>query len=226
LFLSISQAILSASLIKSILSLTNINPLVKISGPAKTSFVSLSKVAVIITIPLLLLTNGISTFQTDEFYNTESYNLSMPLSRKQIVLSKFIYTLIMLVISFIVGVILYGFVYIVFNPSNRGLNADMLKYLAMLEVTGLIFDSLLYPAIYKFGCEKSRLVLMGSIMLILGFVLLLNTYLSVLDIGTFDIEGVIDNIKKYAPYVLVVSSIILMIGSYFLSVFVYKKRDY
>ena len=181
---------------------------------------------VIITIPLLLLTNGISTFQTDEFYNTEAYNLSMPLSRKQIVLSKFIYTLIMLVISFIVGVILYGLVYIVFNPSPRGLNADMIKYLAMLEVTGLIFDSLLYPAIYKFGCEKSRLVLMGSIMLILGFVLLLNTYLSVLDIGTFDIEGIIDNIKKYLPYVLIFSSIVMMIGSYFLSVFVYKKRDY
>lgn len=74
----------------------------------------------------------------------------------------------------------------------------MLKYLVMLEVTGLIFDSFLYPAIYKFGCEKSRLVLVESIMVILGMVLILGDFISTLDIGNFDIEGVIANIKKYA----------------------------
>lgn len=102
----------------------------------------------------------------------------------------------------------------------------MLKYLVMLEVTGLIFDSFLYPAIYKFGCEKSRLVLMESIMVISGLVLILGDFISTLDIGTFDMEGVIDNIKKYAPYVLVACSILFTILSYFLSIYVYKKRDY
>ncbi len=48
----------------------------------------------------------------------------------------------------------------------------MLKYLVMLEVTGLIFDLFLYPAIYKFECEKSSLALMGSLMVILGLVLI------------------------------------------------------
>ena len=36
----------------------------------------------ICVLPVMLLSSGINTFQTDEFYNTDSYILSFPLSRK------------------------------------------------------------------------------------------------------------------------------------------------
>ena len=86
----------------------------------------------IIVLPIMLLTSGISTFQTDEFYNTESYTLSYPLTRKQIVLSKFIFTLVMLIISTYIGLIIYTLIYFIINPGYNGLNTSMIKELLML----------------------------------------------------------------------------------------------
>ena len=144
----------------------------------------------IIVLPIMLLTSGISTFQTDEFYNTESYTLSYPLTRKQIVLSKFIFTLVMLLISTYIGLMIYTLIYFIINPGYNGLNTSMIKELLMLEAASLIVDAIFYPIIYKYGCEKSRFVLMSIVMVLIGVFALLSIYINVFD-NVINFESII-----------------------------------
>lgn len=180
----------------------------------------------ICALPLLLLTNTINTFQTDEFFNTDSYTLSFPLTRKQIITAKFIYTFMMLVISFFIGLVIYYLIYFIVRPNHNGLNTDMLKYLIMLEGTSLLVDSIFYPIIYKVGCEKSRLVLLSIVMLLLGIGSILSVYINVFDKDFIDFVAIINFIQKNGVLVLGIVVSIAIVISYFLSIIFYNKRDF
>ena len=179
----------------------------------------------IIVLPIMLLTSGISTFQTDEFYNTESYTLSYPLTRKQIVLSKFIFTLVMLLISTYIGLMIYTLIYFIINPGYNGLNTSMIKELLMLEAASLIVDAIFYPIIYKYGCEKSRFVLMSIVMVLIGVFALLSIYINVFD-NVINFESIILFIENDGLQVLSVAVVILVFISYWLSNLFYKHKDF
>ena len=176
-------------------------------------------------LPVMLLSSGINTFQTDEFYNTESYILSFPLSRKKIVLSKYLFTLLMLLISTYIGLVIYYLISIIIHPGFNGLNADMLKQFLMLEFSALFVDSIFYPVIYKFGCEKSRLVLLSILMLLLGIGAIASVYINTANIK-IDFEKIVDFLQTYGVYTLGIFVAVCLTISYFLSIIFYKKKDY
>lgn len=180
----------------------------------------------ICALPLILLTNTINTFQTDEFFNTDSYTLSLPLSRRQIITARYIYTFIMVLAAFFVGLVLFYLIHFIIRPNHNGLNTDMLKYLIMLEGTSLLVDSIFYPVIYKVGCEKSRLVLLSIVMLLLGIGSVLSVYVNVFDKDFIDFVAIINFIQKNGVMVLSIIVTISIVISYFLSILFYKKRDF
>ena len=179
----------------------------------------------ICVLPVMLLSSGINTFQTDEFYNTDSYILSFPLSRKKIVLSKYIFTIIMLLISTYIGIMIYLIIFYTIHPGFNGLNTDMIKQLLMLEFSALFVDSVFYPVIYKFGCEKSRLVLLSIVMLLLGILSIASVYINTSNVK-IDFEALINTLQIYGVYILGGFVTISLIISYILSIIFYKKKDY
>ena len=179
----------------------------------------------ICVLPVMLLSSGINTFQTDEFYNTDSYILSFPLSRKKIVLSKYIFTIIMLIISTYIGLTLYFLINLIIHPGFNGLNTDMIKTLLMFEFSAVFVNSVFYPVIYKFGCEKSRLVLLSIVMLLLGIVSIASVYINTQNVK-IDFEWLVNTIQTYGVYILGVFDTICLVISYFLSILFYKKKDY
>ncbi len=180
----------------------------------------------ICALPLMLLTSGINTFQTDEFYNTESYMLSYPLSRKKIVLSKYAFTFLMLLLSTYLGFLIYFLIYFIIHPGMNGLNLDMLKHLLMIELAGVLVDSIFYPIIYKYGCEKSRFVLMSIVMLLLGIGSILSVYINVVNVNAINFEAIIQFIDKYGLLSLTLFVSISIIISYFLSLLFFRHKDY
>ncbi|MCH5167070.1 MAG: ABC-2 transporter permease [Erysipelotrichales bacterium] len=180
----------------------------------------------ICALPLTLLASTINTFQTDEFFNTESYTLSLPLSRIKIVTARFLYTILMLFISFFIGLVLYYLIRFTIRPGRNGLNTDMLKYLIMLESASLLVDSIFYPIIYKVGCEKSRLVLLSIVMLLLGIGSILSVYVNVFDNDFIDFVSIINFIQNNGVMVLGIIVTITTIISYFLSILFYRHRDF
>lgn len=180
----------------------------------------------ICALPVMLLTSTINTFQTDEFYNTESYTLSYPLSRAKIVSARFLYTLIMLVVAFFLGLVIYYLLYFTINPGFKALNTDMLKYLIMLEAASLLVDSIFYPVIYKVGCEKSRLVLMSIVMLLIGIGSVLSVYVNVFDNDFIDFVQVLKFIQNHGVVVLCSIVTVTTAIAYGLSILFYRHRDF
>ena len=181
---------------------------------------------VICALPLTLLASTINTFQTDEFFNTESYTLALPLSRKQIVSARFIYTIIMLFVAFFIGLVIYYLIHFIINPAYLGLNTDMLKYLIMLEFASLLVDSIFYPVIYKVGCEKSRLVLLSIVMLLLGIGSILSVYVNVFDNDFIDFVSILNFIQNHGVLVLGIAVVIATTIGYLLSILFYRHRDF
>lgn len=180
----------------------------------------------ICSVPIILLTSGINTFQTDEFYNTDAYTLSYPLSRKKIVSSKYLFTLVMMLISTYIGLMIYAGVSVFIHPGVNGLNTDMLKQLLMLEISSLLVDSIFYPIIYKYGCEKSRFVLMSIVMVLLGIGSILSVYINVFKKATINLEGIIKFIDQYGLASLTILVVVATIISYGLSILAYRHKDY
>lgn len=180
----------------------------------------------ICSVPIILLTSGINTFQTDEFYNTDAYTLSYPLSRKKIVSSKYLFTLVMMLISTYIGLMIYAGVSVFIHPGVMGLNTDMLKQLLMLEISSLLVDSIFYPIIYKYGCEKSRFVLMSIVMVLLGIGSILSVYINVFKKATINLEGIIKFIDQYGLASLTILVVVATIISYGLSILAYRHKDY
>lgn len=176
-------------------------------------------------VPIMLLSSGINTFQTDEFYNTESYILSFPYSRKQIVLSKYLFTLLMLLISTYVGLMIYVLIHFTIHPGFNGLNVDMIKQLLMWEFAAIFVDSIFYPVIYKYGCEKSRFVMMSILMVLLGLGAIASVYINTQNIQ-IDFEGIINFLQTYGVYALAGFVTVTFILSYIISIIVYKRKDY
>ncbi len=181
---------------------------------------------VICALPLILLTSTINTFQTDEFFNTDSYTLSFPFSRKQIITARFLYTFIMIIVAFFVGLVIYYLIHFIIRPNHNGLNTDMLKYLIMMEGTSLLVDSIFYPIIYKVGCEKSRLVLLSIVMLLLGLGSILSVYINVFNKDFIDFVAIVNFIQKNGVMVLGILVTVATIISYILSNIFYNKRDF
>jgi ABC-type transport system involved in multi-copper enzyme maturation permease subunit len=202
------------------------NLVVMFIGSMLLSYALANYTLAIITVPMALLTSGMNTFQTDEFYNTLSYTLSGPYSRVKMISARYLYTLLMAVISFFVGTIIFTIINFTLNPIIDALNVDMLRFLLMLELAGLLVDAVFYPIIYKYGCEKARFVLLSIVMLLLGVAAVVSVSFNIFDMAKLDWESIIKWMESNGVLVLSSISLILFAISYSLSILFFNKRDF
>ncbi len=155
----------------------------------------------------------LSTFSYDELNKWESYAFSFPDGRRNIVLSKYISTFILTLISYSlifilsIGLSLY--------LHNLNLGEMFITFLA--NMASIIFLlSIIYPIIFKFGIEKARIAILG---LIVGFVLIVTFF------GKLLSEDALIKIFNSALYVLPFVIIITLILSYLLSLKIMTKKE-
>ncbi len=99
----------------------------------------------------------ITSMSLDEYNKWDTYAVSMPVSRKSIVLSKYILGLgLNITITIIVCIVNFIFVYFGAN-SNYG---DVVATGLNIAGGGVLLLSILLPIIYKFGVEKARLLML------------------------------------------------------------------
>ena len=202
------------------------NQVVMLIGSLLLSYALGNYTLAIITVPMALLTSGITTFQTDEFYNILSFTLSGPYSRTKVIQARYLYTLIMAVVSFLIGGVIFALVNFILHPPIEALNYSMLGFLIMLELAGLVVDAVFYPIIYKYGCEKARFVLLSIVMLLLGISAVVSVSFNIFDLAHLDWESIIKWIEAHGIMVLSIFASTLLIISYFASILFFKKRDF
>ncbi|HBG5209276.1 TPA: ABC-2 transporter permease [Clostridioides difficile] len=166
---------------------------------------------------VLCTTMIVSTFSYDDLNKWDSYVLTMPINRNDIVLSKY---LTMLIFSFIgVLVSLIVSVTIGYFKNTIILNETLLINALILSIS-VCFGSLILPLIYKFGTERARLLM---ILCFLVPTLALLVFKSILEniSSPISIEIILNTLVYSLPFV----AILLFVISYFISSKIYSKKE-
>ena len=165
-------------------------------------------------LPLMGLIVCISTLSYDEYNNWHTYVTTLPQGKINVVKSKYITTIGMIIITTLIGIISSC----IMSKLKTNIILDESLYFFAGETLALVFMmSTLYPITFKFGAEKGR---MFSILLYAIAMVLIKF------IKIEGLEQLINNIKNFMPIIIVILSTILISISYIISKKIYLKREF
>ena len=160
----------------------------------------------------------LSTFSYDNYNNFDAYAISFPNGKRNIILSKYLATLILTFGTTILVLILAILIsYLKGNISNLG--ETSLTMLVEFLATVIIL-SIMYPIIFKFGIEKARLVIF---ILVFGLGILGGFLLKFVN---FDFLNSLSFLANYWFITILIITILVLIISYILSRKIYLKKEF
>lgn len=170
-------------------------------------------------IPLIGVMLFISTFSYDDFNNWNSYAVTLPDGRKNVVKAKYLASIFLIIILEVICFILsIGINYTRTYPLNL---EEIMSLLVGTILASVIIISLFYPIMFKFGSTNSRIILFSVIFILAGIGTIISNFTDM----TF-MENMINEIDN-SPFVLVpIISIVLLSSSYFISNKIYKNREF
>ena len=161
----------------------------------------------------------ITTIAYDKQAKWNKYALTMPLTRKDIILSKYIF----FVASTIIGAII-GFVLSVIPSILSEKNLEVLTVFGIISVAlgmAFLFGSISLPVIFKIGVEKARIIIICCTVLPVGILLLLGKLV--------DFETMVRPSDGFLLGVFILVAIVgalLLIPSYMISLRIFTKKDF
>lgn len=195
-------------------------------GMVGTDAVNAAPIFITIMIGMIVL----STFNYDETSHAEKYILSLPLTRKEIVMSKYVLAIVANILGSIVGILL---TIIIVNVINVIRPEDLIKLdfenLSITAVSGIfgvaLIQAIQIPSVYRFGAEKGRIQMF--LLLFLLVLMIAGVGFLITKIG-FDIN--IEKINRFMNHfgipILILVSAILYYISYKISYKIFKKKEY
>lgn len=158
-----------------------------------------------------------STFSYDEYSKWDIYAFSLPNGRKDIVKAKYVATIILILGSILLTMVLC-------------LLTGYLKHKIEISYTlntmfgcgagVLILQSILYPLIFKFGIEKSRIGIFVGVFGVTGIISFL------LEKGLTLPENLVTLLNNYSMIIIPIFIIVMLLISYKISVFIYQKKEF
>ncbi|TCZ75409.1 ABC-2 transporter permease [Paenibacillus albiflavus] len=162
---------------------------------------------------LLLGTLVVSSFSFDDMAKWDRYAIALPVTRKQIVLSKYVVALI----GLLTGTIVYFIANIISLVIHGNLElGEMFLGSGIIVCVVVVMLSVMLPLVFKFGAEKSRIIMM---------LVMVIPWLVTMIVMNMGIPVPSEAILSVIGYSLPVAVIILLIGSYLISVKIYEKKD-
>ncbi len=156
----------------------------------------------------------ITAMAYDEQAKWERYALTLPLSRTQLVVSKYILALLLIVVSIVIG---FAMSVIVTLLKGATLDVAMLGVVTLACAgVGIFINSALLPFLFKLGSEKARMLMMA--VMILPTVLILVVARMGL---TITAEAL-----KLIMILLPVGLVVMFIASLYISIQIYKKKEF
>lgn len=158
-----------------------------------------------------------STFSYDEYNKWDAYAITLPNGRKNVVKSKYIATLILIFLSVLVTLITCIIVgYINQNFEMKGIIETLLG----CALAVILIQSFMYPFIFKFGIEKSRIgifIVVFSLTFIISLISKQEIKISSNLIQFFNIYGMI---------LISVLTLIILLVSYKMSRKIYLNKEF
>lgn len=165
-------------------------------------------------ITLIFTMMPITSMTCDDMSKWDRYALTMPISRRDIVVSKYILSILLSTVSIIVSTTI-TYIFIVLPKDNMD-RKDLLLAAYLIFFISLVYVSIMLPLIYKFGVERTR-ILFIAVLAIPG-ILIYILYKGNLQMPS---EEQLLFLLKISPFML----IIILFISAFVSNIIYKNKD-
>lgn len=170
-------------------------------------------------VPLIGIMLFISTFSYDDFNQWNSYAVTLPNGRKNVVRAKYIASIILTIILGIMSLaISIGINYARTNNVNLD---EIISALLGTVLSSVIIISLLYPVVFKFGATNGRIILFALIFGGAAVIALISRF-----IDMTAIINMVNGLDKYVYIAVPVGSIILLSISYLISNTIYKNKEF
>lgn len=154
-------------------------------------------------------------FSYDETSRWDAYGLSLPVTRGQCVSAKYLLALALIVGGTALGALLS----LAAMAATGTINWDeLLSVLAGTAGAGFVVTGILFPCIYKFGVEKSRFVMIVLFLIPFGGLYAWQRLIG--PIGPLSANGL-----RWLAIAVPLLLVLLCIGSYFLSLRIYTKKE-
>lgn len=172
---------------------------------------------------------SLATFNYDEMSDANKYILTLPVTRKEIVMEKYILaigaTILGGVLGFLLTILLANIMQYIRQNDVFNIDYESLLSTTIGGMFGIsLIQSIQIPSIYKWGAEKGRIQMFVLIFILiiigsgLGFLLMKSN----LDINMDALKKLFDNL---GIIILIVSMIAIYYLSYKISYKIYKNKE-
>lgn len=171
---------------------------------------------------LLFSMQSLSSFSYDEYAKWDSYALTFPISRKDLVLSKYILFLTFPIIGSVLSIIL-SIIIGLFNQTLiiEEIFASAMGFLFSMEILFLI----ILPLIFKFGIERGRIMITMVTFSIFRILILGMKLIEALNPPFFSLEQIYA-LTPIIPWIALVIVALIAYASYQLSIRIVEKKEY
>ncbi|MGG3840830.1 ABC-2 transporter permease [Paenibacillus thiaminolyticus] len=162
---------------------------------------------------LLMAVPSLEVIKSESKSGYDKYVLTLPVRRSNIVQSHYFFYFS---VAFIGALLSYVILY-VSNLMSDTPSAGIFNTVSIGTFIVLFVGAIVYPFLYIFGPEKSDGIIIGS-----GFVAVFATF------GLRNLVDQIPNINPslYVPVIYIIFGVIIYVLSYFISVFIYHKKEF
>jgi ABC-type transport system involved in multi-copper enzyme maturation permease subunit len=165
-------------------------------------------------IVLLFAIMSVTSFAYDKQFGWDTYVLSIPVSRKEVVLSKYVLSVLLAIFGGVLA-LLVGWLHGIFHHISNFSEVLIVSY--ALFAVSLIFLSVLLPLVYKFGVERSRVIILAV------FAIPTAAFLLLAQTGTVVApdEQTIRQVLLFSPVVVIVCGVL----SFMISHAIYRRKE-
>ena len=166
---------------------------------------------------------GMATFNYDEQSKTDRYILTFPLTKKEILISKYILIISSTIIGAIVGIIASFLIVFTIDKQIPSLYDYINVALGGIFGVGLI-EAIQIPCVYKWGAEKGRIqvfLVAAIIILLIGGIFWVGESANI----NLPISNILNTIINFLPAILILATIIIYYISYRVSYRIFKNKE-
>lgn len=166
---------------------------------------------------------SIATFNYDEMAKADRYILTFPLSRKEVVFSKYIFVILSTTFGAILGVLASLVIGYGMHGKMPDINTLISAGLGAILGIGLI-ESIQIPCIYKWGAEKGRIqlfIVIAMVVFLVGGIFYIGEKVNI----QFSLQSSLSYIENFLPLICLMATVIIYFISYKVACRIYCKKE-
>ncbi len=163
----------------------------------------------------------LTTMGYDEAAGFDKYALTLPLNREDLVRAKYLLLVLLLVFSFVLGMLGSTLIGLFMQGDTEPILDQMLSVATVAVIFLLVYATIL-PLVFKLGVEKARMMMMVCYIAVFAGIFIV--FKLAVGLGASG-EQMEEKMMILVPAVVILT-VLYLIGSYFVSIRIIRKREW